>query len=83
MTEPRWNFETLVRNGWHPHWDSLVGGDSPTSFEFTYYRCEHTIHIIRVTAPTQDEAIAIAVREANAWLMDRPGFQPRSPWLES
>ena len=83
MTEPRWNFETLVRNGWHPHWDSLVGNDTPVSFEFTYYRSEHTVHIIRAAGVTPDDARAVAVREANAWLAEHPWFQPRAPWMEA
>lgn len=78
-----WDFETLVRNGWHPHWDSLVGGDTPIAFEFTYYRSELTVHIVRASGATPDEAIAMAVREANAWLANNPMFQPRDAWIEA
>jgi hypothetical protein len=81
MAEPRWDFETLRRNGWHPHWDSLVGGDSRVAFEFTYYRSEHTVHIIRAQGDTPEDAMRSAVREANAWLEAHPWYQPRDPWI--
>lgn len=77
MTEAGWTFETLLTNGWYAH-DN--GGD-PTTLRFTYYRSEISIHTVIGRGETEAEAIADAVRQANEWLRDHPGYGPRQPWI--
>ena len=77
MTEAGWTFETLLTNGWYAH---DPAGDSGV-LRFTYYRSEISIHTVTGHGETEAEAIADAVRQANAWLRDHPGYQPRQPWI--
>lgn len=77
MTDAGWTFETLLTNGWYAHEPS---GD-PGSLRFTYYRSEISIHTVEGHGETSAAAIADAVRQANLWLNDHPGYAPRQPWI--
>lgn len=77
MTNAGWTFETLLTNGWYAHEPS---GD-PGSLRFTYYRSEISIHTVIGRGDTNAKAIADAVRQANLWLDDHPGYRPRRPWI--
>ena len=77
MIDAGWTFETLLTNGWYAHDNT----DDPQTLRFTYYRSEISIHTITGHGETGTEAIADAVRQANAWLRQHPGYQPRQPWI--
>ncbi|MEJ7900853.1 MAG: hypothetical protein WKF63_03355 [Thermomicrobiales bacterium] len=77
MTDTGWTFETLLTNGWYAH----DNGNDPRTLRFTYYRSEISIHTVTGHGATGPEAITDAVRQANAWLRDHPGYQPRQPWI--
>ncbi len=77
MTDPGWTFETLLTNGWYAH----DPAGAPGVLRFTYYRSEISIHTVTGHGATRAEAIADAVRQANAWLSEHPGYQPLQPWI--
>lgn len=77
MTDPGWTLETLLTNGWYAHDPAGDDGVAP----LTYYRSEISIHTVTGHGETRAEAIADAVRQANAWLRQHPGYQPRPPWI--
>lgn len=77
MTDRGWTFETLLTNGWYAH---DPAGDAGV-VRFTYYRSEISIHTVTGHGDTRIEAIADAVSQANAWLSDHLGYQPRQPWI--
>lgn len=81
MVTTEWDFETLLTNGWHTHWEPRHAGDDGIRLTFTYYRSELTVHAVSGKGATEQEAIAEAVRHANAWLQGHPGYQPRDPWI--
>jgi hypothetical protein len=81
MGTRNWDFDTLLTNGWHAHWEPQPADASPIKLVFTYYRSELTVHAVTGEGPTRDDAIAEAVARANAWLQDYPGYQPRDPWI--
>lgn len=83
MSGAEWDFETLLTNGWFAHWEQPGTGDKPVRLTFTYYRSEITVHAVTGRGTTQEEAIAEAVRNANDWLREHPGYQPREPWITS
>lgn len=77
MTDAGWTFETLLTNGWYARWNP----GAPHSLQFTYYRSEISIHTVEGHGDTEDAAIADAVRKANQWLREHPGYGPRQPWI--
>jgi len=79
MSEAGWTYETLLTNGWYAHWVASPPAPGAYTLGFTYYRSEISIHTIHGRGATEAEAIADAVRQANAWLRDHPGYQPRRP----
>lgn len=81
MVTREWDFDTLLTNGWHAHWDPRQTGDASVQLTFTYYRSEHTVHAVSGHGATEQEAITEVVSLANAWLREHPGYQPRDPWI--
>ncbi len=77
MTDAGWTFETLLTNGWYAPEPS----DDPRTFRFTYYRSEISIHTVHGHGDTEAAAITDAVRQANEWLREHPGYGPRQPWI--
>ncbi|MBA3274377.1 MAG: hypothetical protein H0T72_01180 [Chloroflexia bacterium] len=78
MTEAGWTYETLLTNGWYGFW---IAGPPQATFGFTYYRSEISIHTVHGHGDTETAAIADAVRQANEWLREHPGYGPRQPWI--
>ncbi len=78
MTNAGWTFETLLTNGWYAHW---LSGPARFILGFTYYRSEISLHTVVGHGETEAGARADTVRQANAWLRDHPGYQPREPWI--
>ena len=50
-------------------------------FQVLEQPCVQIVDTVTGHGATRAEAIADAVRQANAWLVDHPGYRPRPPWI--
>ena len=60
--------EELEQTGWTVTWEPTIAGDEIHKLVFTLNRGGQAVYTIETSGATQDEALTLAMEQANAWL---------------